>query len=234
MVPAILHRLDRCAPADSEIIGALLDQLGDAVPPDEGPDSVALQFHVLLSELWPSRLDAREVDRIEEGLVFATRGPAWAARLRDAWPTYDPGELADRWAETRVPMLMLSGTLDPQTPPAVAAAAGEHFTGAQQHYVQVPWAAHGVVFQSPTVDGTQCGAELMADFVRAPDEVDRSCLRRVKRPEFDGADAARDFLGMDDLWDGALGEEASVDLVTDAAVRRRWDDLRRRRAWLGF
>lgn len=234
MVPALLHRLDRCAAGDAEILGALLDQLGDAVPPDVGPDSVALQYHVLLSELWWPALSAEAVERIDAGLVFATRGPLWAARLRSSWPTYRRDALAGLWAETSVPMLMLSGTLDPQTPPGIAAAAGERFLAPGQHYVQVPWAAHGVVFQSPTVDGTQCGAELMADFVRDPAQVDLACLRRLRRPEFEGADAARDFLGIDDLWDGALGEDEGVDLVSDEAVRRRWDDLRRRRAWLGY
>ncbi len=230
MVPALLYRLDRCAEGDQALLRALLDQLGDPVAPDEGPDSVALQYHVLLSELWTPASDLRSLEAIEDELVFATGGPVEAARLQPSWPVYPLDEFVTERAHTSVPMLMLSGTLDPQTPPSLARPLSGA-DGPGQHFVSVPWAAHGVVFQSPTEDGTQCGAELMADFLRDPLTLDRGCIDRLRRPDFDGAQVARDYLGLEDLWDAEV-DDGTVDLLEmDPDVQARWDDLRRARAW---
>lgn len=231
MVPALIHRLDRCNLNDRLLLQALLDQVGDAVAADAGPDSVALQHHVLLSELWHRDLDAAHLEAVQGDLIFATGGPVAAAALRTTWPTYPHDEFVAEWAETDVPLLILSGSLDPQTPPGVANWAQGRYEGAGQHFVTVPWAAHGVVFQSPTVDGTQCGAELMSDFLRDPVDLDRSCLDRLRRPDFDGGRVARDYLGVDDLWDAELDDDAVELLQGDPETQARWDDIRRARTW---
>ncbi len=205
LIAPLVHRLERCDADDVAVANELLSWVGDGVRRDEGLDSVVLQHHVLLSEMWgPDDLDAERVAQLESRTLFATGGPVATAELRPGWPRYEPDPLVRRWAESDTPLLMLNGTLDPQTPHAIAAPAGEHFDRPGQHFVTVDWAAHGVIIQSP-IDGgaTSCGLLMIASFLHDPMQVDTRCLRRLERPDFQGDEIARD-LGLESLWRGGF------------------------------
>jgi len=100
----------------------------------------------------------------------------WAALCAD-WPV-DP--LPDGYADpvtVDVPVLLLSGALDPITPPASADAAAAHLPRAW--HLTVPKGGH-------IVSGTPCADDLIAQFVKAAsgDGLDASCLTQARRPPF--------------------------------------------------
>ena len=84
-----------------------------------------------------------------------------------------------RIAPTTTPTLLLSGGLDPATPPRHAARVGTALGGAARNVV-VPSAGHGVL-------GIGCARDLLFRFIDAshPDAaaaLDPGCLERVPRP----------------------------------------------------
>ena len=203
LVPALLHRLDRCDPDDAAFANWLVPDGLTWAPHDRGLDSVVLQYHVLISEMWGTDDGVEQVRALEARTLFATGGPAWMARLRPVWPAYTPDDLASEWADVDTPLLMLNGTLDPQTPLFVADAARLRFRRPGQHFVAVDDAAHGVVAQSPVAGGgAPCGLLMLASFLHDPSSPVRSgCLRRLRRIDFRGDALAAD-LGLEDLWRG--------------------------------
>jgi hypothetical protein len=59
-------------------------------------------------------------------------------------------------------MLLLNGDLDPQTPLKWADVAAPHFNYDKQHFVVVPFAPHGTLFQSPVKNSNNtCGLDLI-------------------------------------------------------------------------
>lgn len=76
-----------------------------------------------------------------------------------------------------IPTLLLSGELDPATPPSWGALAQEKLTNSQ-HFI-APYATHGVAYQS-------CGNDLIAQLVSAGSvkELDGECLNKDVRRSF--------------------------------------------------
>jgi pimeloyl-ACP methyl ester carboxylesterase len=108
-------------------------------------------------------------------------GPAWATELVlpseacDGW--VDP-EVAPRVPVARPPTLVMSGAIDPVTPPAVGREAAR-LMGEGTHHLEFPATGHGVVSQSP------CAAAIFMAFLDDPSAPpDRSCLAQVPPLKF--------------------------------------------------
>jgi len=107
-------------------------------------------------------------------------GDAMVRPFREAcavWPHGEPpADVADPVASD-VPTLLLSGELDPITPPSWAEEAAAHLS--RTRHLVVEGAGHGV---TPVA----CIPDLIADFVKAGDAaaLDASCLDGWKRPPF--------------------------------------------------
>jgi len=80
-------------------------------------------------------------------------------------------------ARTEVPVLILSGGLDPATPPRHGAAVAERLGNAR--HVVSPYLGHGISAQA-------CAPRLIAQFVRSADvsALDTSCLEKLPAPAF--------------------------------------------------
>jgi pimeloyl-ACP methyl ester carboxylesterase len=76
-----------------------------------------------------------------------------------------------------VPVLLLSGGLDPVTPPASAEAVKAHLPRAW--HIVAPYSGHNVT-------AMPCAGRVIAEFINRADGagLDASCLTRVKRPPF--------------------------------------------------
>jgi hypothetical protein len=76
-----------------------------------------------------------------------------------------------------VPALILSGDVDPVTPPEWGEAVAAHLPNAR--HVSVPSTGHGVV-------ATPCGARLIEEFLDrgTAEGLDVSCVDEVRRPPF--------------------------------------------------
>jgi pimeloyl-ACP methyl ester carboxylesterase len=128
---------------------------------------------------------AEDVPWIDEPeIVAATEGTTLGRRtvdvIREACRVWPRGEVPDDHRDpvhVDVPVLVLSGELDPVTPPRW----GEQVAG------ELGWARHVVV---PSVGhGTWshgCVPDLLADFLEAadPDALDTTCVERLRRPPF--------------------------------------------------
>jgi pimeloyl-ACP methyl ester carboxylesterase len=193
-IPALVYRLERCDPADLVALSHLF-----TTPYEHQTEfmAMALRFHIVLSELFPEPAPTvAEVRAGLDALLLGTEDPLFFAQARPFWPVYPRDEYVGTYATTDTPLLILSGTLDPVTPPAIAAPFGEHYQGEHQHYVPVERATHNVV-------GDACGQELIHSFFADPlAPLDTSCAANTPLVDFDGtAEANEHFLGTPDAFE---------------------------------
>jgi pimeloyl-ACP methyl ester carboxylesterase len=138
--------------------------------------SVGMQLSVLCSED-ATRVTTEDVNRQSAGTVFGLhllRGQLKACAM---WPR---GNVDDSYFEpvtSDVPALVLSGDLDPVTPPGWGDAVAAHLKRAR--HITVPATGHGVL-------ATPCGQELIRHFIESgsADDLDVSCVSRIRRPPF--------------------------------------------------
>jgi pimeloyl-ACP methyl ester carboxylesterase len=101
---------------------------------------------------------------------------AWAEGCSD-WPVKPLPAGYDAPVKADVPVLLLSGGLDPVTPPDSARAVQAHLPRAW--HIVAPWSGHNVTVMP-------CAGRVIADFIERADgaSLDASCLTRRKRPPF--------------------------------------------------
>ncbi len=150
--------------------------------------SAGMQLSVVCAEDYP-RITPDDAAREAKGSVFA--GHLLRSRMRacEFWPKgvvpagyYEP-------VTSAVPVLVLSGDLDPVTPPSWGEAVTRHLQNAR--HIIVPGTGHGAV-------ATGCGARLVQEFVDrgATDGLNTSCLEGLERPPFFLTPAGPDPAGM--------------------------------------
>jgi pimeloyl-ACP methyl ester carboxylesterase len=145
----------------------------------EGTDenmSVGMQLSVLCSED-AARVTAADVQNANTNTVFGSHLLGNQLKACDMWPRgqvessyYDP-------VKSDVPALVLSGDLDPVTPPNWGEEVVK--TLSRGRHITMPGTGHGVI-------GTACGQRLIADFIdrASAADLDTSCVSAVKRPPF--------------------------------------------------
>lgn len=138
--------------------------------------ALGMQLSVICAEDYP-RITQAEVARQSGTTVF--RGHLMETRMKacEFWPKgtvpagfYDP-------VQSKVPTLILSGELDPVTPPEWGALAAK--TLPNSRHLIAPGTGHGVI-------GTSCGMRIVRDFIDkgTADGLNDSCLKALKRPPF--------------------------------------------------
>ena len=95
----------------------------------------------------------------------------------DVWPRGDVDDSYFDPVVSDVPALVLSGDVDPITPPDWGESVARHLKNSR--HITVPATGHGVI-------GTPCGQQLIRDFIARADAsgLDASCVARVRRPPF--------------------------------------------------
>jgi len=138
--------------------------------------STGMQLSVICAEDVP-RIQPGDAERATAGTVFARH--LLASRLKPCafWPA---GTVPASYYEpvtSDVPALVLSGEVDPVTPPSWGAEVSSHLS--RSLHLTAPATGHGVL-------GTACGERLVVDFIArgAADGLDTSCLASLKRPPF--------------------------------------------------
>ncbi len=138
--------------------------------------SAGMQLSVICAEDAP-RVTEADVARESAGSIFARHLLASRLKACEFWPRgavpasyYEP-------VRSNVPVLVLSGDLDPVTPPSWGEAVSGSLPNAR--HVTAPATGHGVV-------GTGCGLRMVAAFIDqgSTEAVDTSCLASMKRPPF--------------------------------------------------
>jgi pimeloyl-ACP methyl ester carboxylesterase len=123
-----------------------------------------------------ARVSPGDAARYTEGTFL---GDEWLTRLGEECAEWPVARLPDEYFEPvvgEVPALVLSGALDPVTPPSWGALVAERLTGSR--HVIVPGAGHGV-------STLGCGPELIAELLdgRNAQALDVECLEKLTRPE---------------------------------------------------
>ena len=137
--------------------------------------------------------------------LFATAGVEMlAAFARDVsqFPRYTPNSItAEKYATPQVPLLVLAGTLDPQTPHGLGSWYASKL-GRMARRVTVPYAAHGT-----TNPDDMCVLNMVADYLGAfgKKAANASCLEERNAPDFEGAlpdtqATALEWFGTSQLW----------------------------------
>lgn len=172
-IPMAIHRAFTGDPAP---LAQLVQQYRAAL--DGGAISMGMHLSVVCSEDSPGlNLTAAARDNADTFLGDA-RVRAQVNACRD-WPLGPSAILADaRPVTSRVPVLLFSGELDPNTPAHWAEQAARILPNSR--HVILPHVAHN--FSSVV----ECGAALMSEFfatARVPD-LDVSCTAQIKLPPF--------------------------------------------------
>jgi len=211
LIPSTAFRILRCN-ADDQLalrnfenaLGDVLDD-GNGAPQKDELDSDILGMHIAFSELEEEPpISNGELSGLLADAVFAVHDP----KIRDAydvWPRYAHDRWVGKYSTSSVPILMMNGTLDPQTPQEFAETVAPHYVQPGQGLVILPRAAHGVIHQSP-IDASPtepaCGMTLWHQFLRAPERpLDTSCRASILQHDFAGSPALADhFFGRRTLW----------------------------------
>ena len=146
-------------------------------------DSVAkgMEYSVVCSEDAP-RIAPGAIERESAGTFL---GPATARSFLEPcafWPVAHMDPAYYEMPPSTLPALVVSGALDPVTPPAWGADVAAHWKNAR--HVVLPGAGHFHV--APGESSTQCVVRMIAAFLDAGSAagVDASCAGRSKRPPF--------------------------------------------------
>jgi pimeloyl-ACP methyl ester carboxylesterase len=169
MVPAAIYM---ARAGDFQAIGTFAGQFGARLATGL---NAGMALSVMCAEDAPF-FDAAVVDRGRETFL----GPTMAeniARACETWPRGDVGEGFHDDLASDVPVLMVSGDVDPVTPPEYAERAARTLPNGL--HLVIPNTAH-----IPTSPG--CVEELLQQFIRdgAVDGLDTSCVTEIRRPGF--------------------------------------------------
>jgi pimeloyl-ACP methyl ester carboxylesterase len=138
--------------------------------------SVGMQLSVLCSED-AQRLTEEDVNRESMGTVFGLHLMRGQLEACEIWPRGDIDPSYFDPVRSLIPTLVLSGDLDPVTPPDWGQSVTKYLANAR--HITVPATGHGVV-------GTPCGQQLITDFIERGTamDLDASCVSLVRRPPF--------------------------------------------------
>jgi pimeloyl-ACP methyl ester carboxylesterase len=123
------------------------------------------------------RFDDQEAEALTRGTFL---GGEWLLDMRaecNAWPAAQLPEAYFEPVRSDVPSLLLSGNLDPVTPPSWGALVARDLS--RSRHIVVPGGGHGV-------SSLGCVPNLIADFLEtlAPASLDTTCVERLGRPAF--------------------------------------------------
>jgi pimeloyl-ACP methyl ester carboxylesterase len=168
LIPLLIERADK-----EDYQGFLALASNDEMA---GYVSEGLQFSVLCSEDAP-RIEPGSIERETANTFFGPQMAEWRMRVCGFWPRgqVDPAYYDD--LESSVPALILSGELDPITPPSWGQRVASHWKNSR--HVIVPGAGHGAA-------SSGCVMKLMREFLNQGSAagLNVDCVQRVRRPPF--------------------------------------------------
>jgi pimeloyl-ACP methyl ester carboxylesterase len=138
--------------------------------------SIGMQLSVLCSED-ASQVSARELQQETSASVFGGHLIGSQLEACAMWPKGKVDADYYRPVVSDVPVLVLSGEVDPVTPPGWGDSVVKHLS--RGLHIVVPSTGHGVV-------ATPCGNRLVSDFIDegSTEGLDTDCVAAVRRPPF--------------------------------------------------
>jgi pimeloyl-ACP methyl ester carboxylesterase len=170
LIPALIERAEQ-----NDFQGVLaLATLGDnGQPPNM---SVGMQLAVICAEDAP-KITPADLTRESEGSMF---GPYVMKMQQEACAFWPRGTVDASFYEpvaSPIPTLVMSGEIDPVTPPVWGEEILKHLSNAR--HVVMPGTGH-------TAGGTGCGMRIIRNFITAgtTEGLDTGCVANAKRPPF--------------------------------------------------
>ncbi len=138
--------------------------------------SLGLTLSVLCSEDVPRITDEEAESEVRGTFLGRSEIDTWR-QMCAKWPRGPLPTEVDQVRPLQIPALILSGDLDPVTPPRWGEAMKAHFPGAR--HIVVPGAGHNTSM-------TGCMPDLIAEFIDQGSAagLDTQCVRTVRRPPF--------------------------------------------------
>jgi pimeloyl-ACP methyl ester carboxylesterase len=138
--------------------------------------SIGMQLSVLCSED-ASQVSIKEFKHETSGSVFGSHLVGSQLEACAMWPKRKVNADYYRPVVSDVPVLVLSGEVDPVTPPGWGDSVVKHLS--RGLHIVVPSTGHGVVT-------TPCGNRLVANFIErgSTEGLDTGCVAAVRRPPF--------------------------------------------------
>jgi len=218
LIPAVIYRLCRCNESDKAAIGHLFSDTAkvkaqnEEFKPVDRLNSSVVYENIAISELYDGMSPEAAQEIVDAACVSEDIVPDLAGiKYYNLWPAYDD-PFKGRNPEYYKPVLMINSTVDGPTPLSLALGAAEYLHGPYHYFVQVPWAAHGAVFQSPaegklTPIDEMTGLKIMMEFISDPfTDPDTSVLDKCYILDFSGSSVenrfiSEKFFGSADMWD---------------------------------
>ncbi len=231
LIPAVFYRLGRCEEGDVAAIYSLMLTLMQTdiynPPVYYTRFSHVLNRSIVYAELMGDELpDVASLEVIDASLLASSHNSVRVATLMEMWPVYDRDEFFGKWPATDLPVLMLNGTLDVQTPLSIAEEAKSRLSGENQKFIEIPFGAHGVIGQSPVSKkgDLPCGMRIVLDYIKTG-EVVTSCLDNLLAVDFHGfPEHFEPVLGTDDMWENADNSTADDDSPSKSDEDERTDE----------
>ena len=235
LIPSLLYRLHRCKDTDKAIINKYvgnMSSLGFSFKEWVDPESLnsdILYYNIVFSELWKGN-SLEDIREIENNSLFLSGSmePTYQAYTNGNWKTYqDDGSFRKFPNNSKIPILMLNGDLDPQTSLEMAYPSKEVFNKTNQEFIMFPQSSHGVIVNSLMNDlETSCGEIVIFNFFEHPTKkVDRSCMSDIQKIS-SSKDASFNvisssyFFGTDDMWEGKLTKKKKIDKKMEEKIRK--------------
>jgi len=153
---------------------------------------IGLLFNITCNEDYP-RISARDFEQDANNNFGGDDSHFGFKMACPLWPQYRPSEEFYQTITADIPTLILSGNLDPVTPPS----NGEHSAKSlpNNHHIIVENAAH-------TVAMSTCASDIINEFLTSlkPKDLDESCLEDVPNESF-----------MTNLNGGTINTDAVID-----------------------
>jgi pimeloyl-ACP methyl ester carboxylesterase len=153
--------------------------------------SIGMQLSVICAEDYP-RITRDQIDSAAADTVFSTHLLTARMKACEFWPKGEVDASYYEPVKSAVPTLVLSGDLDPVTPPQWGESVLPHLSNAR--HIVVPATGHGAIM-------TGCGMRIAHAFINSAsvENLDTSCLHAMKRPPFFLTPAGPDPAGSKDV-----------------------------------
>jgi pimeloyl-ACP methyl ester carboxylesterase len=150
-----------------------LGSLGDGLATNMAE---AMHFSVVCSEDAP-RIILGSIQREAANTFIGAEMAEWRMKTCDFWPRGDVDKGYYDSPQVDIPALILSGELDPVTPPSWGQQVASHWTNSR--HIVVPGIGHGTI-------GSGCVLKILREFVNqgSATNLNIDCVQRVRRPPF--------------------------------------------------
>ncbi|KAH3731662.1 alpha/beta hydrolase fold [Pelomyxa schiedti] len=214
LIPPTIFRLTRCSTADISALTYLMSTMYPLTPrrPRYAYEDKPLAWNIIESEMLSLELPPPTLEQIitgESSLYFSGASSVSARKWYDYWHPYTPDEYENKFPDVSgLPLLMLNGNLDPQTPLFFAEEVYNHYAGTPTVTFEIVNAAvHCTIANSPVNNSdTPCGLQMLVSWLLSDTtSIDTTCMDHLLPIDWAGTspdDQQLSFskFGVYDMW----------------------------------